>query len=194
MRNINGLNVLTALLMFSPAWAQAQPGPVLLQASQKDFDMVFSAPFLEPGLNGRAPSGDEAMRHGAIEWTSAAGGRMPVSMWYKKAVVEFQTSPDRKTLTALRVDLGNNGLDVWRHRHGYFKTAQGYVWNSRDDVRPAMSAAMGADYDASLSGLWTLWARRLLERLLAGSEVAQATPAGEEDGYARLNSVMSPAL
>lgn len=162
------------------------------QAAQKDFDMRFNAPFLEAGLNGQAPAGDEPMRHGAIEWTSATEGRMPVSLWYKKGVVGFETTPDRKTLTALRVELGHNGMDVWRRRHAYLKIpGQGYVWDSLADVRPVMDSASGEAYDACLLGVWTLWARRELPGLLAAQGALQETLGFDDSGYGELKKKMT---
>lgn len=169
----------------------AQLAPAQSLVEQKEFDMHLYAPFLEPGLDAQAPAG-EVMPHSAVEWTSPTEGRMLASLWLKKAWVEFQTTADRKTVTAVRVDLGNNdrpgqsGFDVWRHRHSYLKVpGQGYLWNSIADARPALADALGADYDAVLAGSWTLWARRQVNRFLtAGAAGPEAFL--EESASARL--------
>lgn len=177
--------ILAAVLLLT-GFAPAQP-----PAEQKEFDMHLYAPFLEPGLAAQEPAG-AVMPHSAVEWTSPTEGRMFASLWLKKALVEFQTTADRKSVTAIRVELGNNdkpgqsGFDVWRHRHSYLKVpGQNYLWNSIADTRPALADALGADYDACLAGAWTLWARRQVNKILAEG-LAGPGPSLEESGSARL--------
>lgn len=180
-------------LLFVPAACAALPSQAAAP-SQKDFDMHFYAPFLEPGLGDAPAPKDGEMIAERLEWSGPDSGRLLARMWDKKAVVEFKTSPDRKTLTDLRVDLGNenqpgrSGLDVWRHRHAYIKGTSGYVWNSLEDRRPALDSALGADYDAALLGAWRLWSRRKLARLLGGSAMPEPSAAGNEG--AELNKKM----
>lgn len=156
--------------------------------------MHFYAPFLEPGLGDAPAPKDGEMAADALEWTGPDSGRLLARMWDKKAAVEFKTSPDRRALIDLRVDLGNenqpgrSGLDVWRHRHAYLKLPGGYVWNSLEDSRPALDSALGEGYDAALLGAWRLWSGRKLARLLGGAAITEPEAAG--NGNAELNKKM----
>lgn len=179
------LSALAAVCLFSVAQAQVQ---------RKDFEMRYYAPFLEPGLgDGAARRGDELVA-GSVEWLGPAKGRLPASMWFKKATIEFETSADRRTITALSVDLGKrdqpgqSGWDVWRHRHTYLKHPNGYFWNTLGDDPVPMESAVGARCDEALFGAWQLWARRTVQRVLGG--LIAASPSESENDNATLHKKM----
>lgn len=156
--------------------------------------MHFYAPFLEPGLGDSQAPRDSEMIADGLQWTGPDSGRLLVRMWDKKAIVDFKTGPDRRTLSEWRVDLDGDsqpgrGLDVWRHRHTYVKLPGGYVWNSLGDARPPLEASLGADYDSALFGAWRLWAKRKLDRLLSSPSASEPPAASGSEG-AELNKKM----
>ena len=180
---------LLAFLLAAPAAAQP---PRLQQAFQKDFIMRFYGAFLEPGL-GAVPAvpGDE-LENAVLTWTGPAEGRLDFSEWRQKGWAEFKTSPDRKTLTAIRTNLEaepGKPMDVWRMRHGYrFDPARGYTWVSLEDAPPVLDAAAGAVYDRFLTAVWKLWpARRLREMLkAAGNTLDVSADPGQLEQPVRL--------
>lgn len=161
-----------AAFLTSAACSSAQT--IQTRPIQKEFTLRMYAPFLEPGLGGGpAKAGDEIAFSGPIEWTSPTEGKVPATLWFKKVVVSFRTQADRRTVAEAAVDLGQNGLAVWRHRHSYMQNGAGFAWNTIGDHRAALDNATAQEYDRFLEGVALLWAKRGVAALLA-------TPAGAE--------------
>lgn len=171
-----------------------------LGATEKEFDMRLYAPFLEPGLAGQdQKTGDEIAPEG-LEWLSPTRGRLLARLWHLKGAMEFETTPDRKAVSAVKVDLGPRGLDVWRHRHSYLKKGDGYAWNDPTEDPTPIDSSLAADYDSALSNLWALWSRRHLDKILQGRALGLSAKDGsgrnsqydlEEKEYAWLRKKMT---